>query len=889
MDRAAPSARDELFAFAAWRRVLSDRGAGVTATPEDYAALFPSARDAVLAELRGAGTPHEGVLGHYRLLREVARGGQAVVWLAEDLALHGRRVALKVVTLRGRASPAVALRLRREVELAARLEVDGVCPIYDAGNAGDVAWIAMRWVDGATLAQVLARAPGPPAPATLRERVALVERAARIVHAVHGQGVVHRDLKPSNIMVTPAGDPVVLDFGIARLLEDDPLALTATGLPLGTPAYMAPEQVHGHEGVDARADVWALGAILFECVTGQRPFHAPTPFLTQRAILEAAAPDARQLHRAVPRDLSVVIATALARELPHRYRTALDLAEDLRAVRECRTVLAKPASVATRLLRFARRSPVVFGLLLALFATVSAALGVALFLLRRADAEVARADRAQVAVERLTDLSRVRALVRELEEELAIDSRQLSKFAAWHVRADEVIKRLDEHRAALAALRREGNPVPASDPREAAARRARESKRLYLEETLIAHRERLTAAQGRNNPAETESARTALAAAEDLVARARARQHHPVHYEFADADAQVVHDATAELVAAIEALAEPRPGLSTALAERVLWRAADVVRKNSIDAHAEAWQAAIGRIGEASGRYRGLTITPQEGLVPLGPDPASGLEEFAHVSTGPLPQRDSSSGLLTGGDDAALVLVLVPGGEVRIGVLDGQPTPRVPPATVRLAPFFIGKHEVTQAQYLRIMWDLPSLQVAPWPTSPRHPVEHLQATQGELFARRLRLELPSEAQWEYACRAGTDTDWSCDHAALTTHANLGGEGRLQGAPPQHGTLAGPASVLARHHPVGQLLPNAFGLHDMHGNVREWTFDTVGDYGAIVDDGTGRRAPGALKSRVVRGGSFLTSANRARSWWREDEPPHHVLADVGIRVARGIDP
>ena len=209
-------------------------------------------------------------LGGYTLLRELGRGGQAVVWLAEDQGL-GRRVALKVLhepPPTGELPP----RFEREARATARLEHPAFCPIYEVGCDANAAWIAMRYVEGTNLSSWVEahREAEDFQPRLLR----LIERAARALQHAHEQGIVHRDIKPTNLLVTPDEDLAVLDLGVART-EDDDAPITRSGETFGTPSYMAPEQLRG-EAVGPQADVWSLGVTLHEAIAGERPFQGPT-------------------------------------------------------------------------------------------------------------------------------------------------------------------------------------------------------------------------------------------------------------------------------------------------------------------------------------------------------------------------------------------------------------------------------------------------------------------------------------------------------------------------------------------------------------------------------------------------------------------------------------
>ncbi|MCC6672593.1 MAG: serine/threonine protein kinase [Planctomycetes bacterium] len=333
-------------------------------------------------------------IGGYRLLRQIGSGGMGAVWLAEDPALR-RTVALKVLHEAALGSRRARARLHREALAAARLDHPCLCPVYEVGEVDGVPFLAMRHVPGHTLGALLAAAretrrdrvdldPGAraaPELAASGERpddalrtVTLVERVARGIHVAHLAGLVHRDLKPDNIMVEPDGNPVVLDFGLAQDTTTEE-RLTLSGDRLGTPAYMAPEQVDGRSGsIDARTDVYALGVVLHECLTLELPVQAANREDLYRAIRAGAAAEAARSARRVPRDLRAILATATAPEPARRYASALALAEDLARFRTRMPVLAHPAGPMLRARRWTQRNP------LAALVLATLTLGIALAL-----------------------------------------------------------------------------------------------------------------------------------------------------------------------------------------------------------------------------------------------------------------------------------------------------------------------------------------------------------------------------------------------------------------------------------------------------------------------------------------------------------------------------
>jgi serine/threonine protein kinase len=307
----------------------------------------------------------------YELRGELARGGMGVVYLARDRELD-RDVALKVIASEP-AEPRATARLRREARIIARLEHPGIVPVHDVGSLPDGrVFYAMKLVSGRRLDDLLR--VGVP----LRERLQLLLRICEPVAFAHAHGVIHRDLKPENVMVGRFGEVLVMDWGVARHREErrraghesggrsalpadpDP-SITAEGTVLGTPAYMAPEQGRGDvEQVDARADVYALGAILYFMLTGRPPGRRPaSPDASTRTWPRGARPlglaPPREITPDVPRPLEAVCLKALAEDPADRYGGVPDLAADLARFLEGEPVSAFPEGLARRASRLARR------------------------------------------------------------------------------------------------------------------------------------------------------------------------------------------------------------------------------------------------------------------------------------------------------------------------------------------------------------------------------------------------------------------------------------------------------------------------------------------------------------------------------------------------------
>jgi len=291
----------------------------------------------------------------YEVVRLVGRGGMGRVYEARHVGL-GRTVALKLLAHEADA-PSLA-RFRDEARAVARLGHAGVAQLYETGVAAGQPYYAQEFLAGGSLAEKYAGRPQPPA-----EAAALVEAVARAVEHCHSQGVVHRDLKPSNVMLAADGTPKVVDFGLAKLAAPSdssvkPDGLTRTGDVLGTPSYMAPEQASGVVStLGPRVDVYALGAVLYEALTGRPPFQAPSVLETLILVMATDPVAPRSLQPAVPRDLETVCLKCLEKSPARRYATAGALADDLRRFLAGESVTARPAGVAERASKWARRKP----------------------------------------------------------------------------------------------------------------------------------------------------------------------------------------------------------------------------------------------------------------------------------------------------------------------------------------------------------------------------------------------------------------------------------------------------------------------------------------------------------------------------------------------------
>ena len=383
--------------------------------PTDGVPTLPGAGDEVLA----AEGPRPGVPG-YQLLAVLGRGGMGVVYKARQVGLN-RLVALKMILGGAHAAPEDMVRFLAEAEAVAQLQHTNIVQIYQVGKQGDLPFFSLEYVEGGTLAERLAGVPQQP-----NDAARLVECLARAMHFAHQKGIVHRDLKPANILLASGGCeppdsavksggshpplalcvPKITDFGLAKRVEGDH-GLTRTGAVMGTPSYMAPEQAQGVKDVGPAADVYALGAVLYEMLTGRPPFRALTALDTVLQVLSSEPVPPTRLQPGVPRDLETVCLKCLQKDPNKRYASADELADDLQRFLTDRPVLARRTGTLERCRRWCRRNPMVASmtaalalllLLLALGASVAA-----LWLHRERDAALDSLKRAEDAERRRTE------------------------------------------------------------------------------------------------------------------------------------------------------------------------------------------------------------------------------------------------------------------------------------------------------------------------------------------------------------------------------------------------------------------------------------------------------------------------------------------------------
>jgi len=400
--------------------------------------------------------------GDYELLEEIGRGGQGVVYRARQKSLN-RTVALKVIGLGQWATQAHLKRFRREAEAAANLDHPCIVPIYEVGEREGSCYFSMKFIDGGQLDEVTKRQP-----ISARTAAELIAKLARTVHHAHEHGILHRDIKPGNVLLDRNGEPHLTDFGLARLVETES-TVTRTMEVLGTPSYMAPEQAVGNNARVSRAtDVYGLGAVFYQLLTGHPPFAGGTTFETVRLVLDTEPRQPRLWNPKIDRDLATICLKCLEKDPQRRYSSALALAEDLEHWLKHEPIRAKRSGVFTHGRKWLWRNPTTAGLIASL---VALAVGAGVIVWK--SELVRRPIPASIAVLPFLDLSQVKdqeyfcdGMSEEILDTLAkvdglrVVARTSSfSFKGKNVNVSEIRKKLNVENVLEGSLRREGNRI----------------------------------------------------------------------------------------------------------------------------------------------------------------------------------------------------------------------------------------------------------------------------------------------------------------------------------------------------------------------------------------------------------------------------------------------
>ena len=856
---------------------------------------------------------------------EVGRGGMGVVMRSWDSHLR-RQIATKVlINSEGADSGASKLdprRIRRfleEVQITGQLDHPGVVPVHELGfDDGGRLFFAMRLVKGRDLRTIIKLARNEEDNWNRTRALSALQRVCETMAFAHEHGVIHRDLKPANIMIGTHGETYVMDWGLAKVLEQNKLnvgtfhapgssvkeedrrgsfglesdaLLTTEGTVIGTPSYMSPEQARGElESVGPASDVYSVGAMLYHLLQGHPPFLEPGEQASGSQVLDRVlgGPPGRldSVKGSIPLELVAICERAMSRDPGERYPDMGKMANDLRAFLEGRVVTAYKTGAIAEFRTWVKRNrgmaaAIAIGFVIAIGGLINTAIVQA-----RSNRALASKNTELVDARAVAEFEAERA---KENEEHALASERIANEERTKVLRLADLEQVDE-------LRHSARKLYPARPRKLDEIKRWLNKANALAERLPVHRRDLKSLQ--------EAARNAQSAQSAVASSAGDESAPPLLFE--NNEQRWHHNQLVILTRELDELLKPVVGLRDEVSKRLEF--ASRVSELTVEGESAVrlWNRAIQSIQDPAEcpLYQGLVITPQLGLLPIGRSDHSGLWEFLLVETGRQPELQMDGSLLVN-EESGVVCVLLPGGRFEMGSrLPSSEHPlgspfvdpwgesiEKPVHAVELDPFFISKYELTQAQWNRLAGFNPSVCKAgssgamiesyTW----SNPVDNVTYFEATKILAQFGMSLPTEAQWEYSARAGTSSVfWNGDDSASMNGACNCADQTWASAPmsPQGKPHEPWTDSWIGSAPVGSYYPNPFGLHDTAGNLWEWCLDTTSSYATSVEVGTGLRYVGNNEYRIVRGGSFNERAVNLRNALREELVPEARSLDVGIR-------
>ncbi len=781
---------------------------------------------------REEATLRETLAGKYEIIRKLGSGGMATVYLAKEIALD-RMVAIKLLPKQFMRDAGFVKRFKSEAQIAANLEHPHIVRIYQISEENDQVFFVMSFVPGGSITDKIKEKGTIPIDDIIKWGMQTCDALA---HG-HANGVIHRDLKPDNVMLDRKEDVVVMDYGIARAGQGT--GLTQTGSVIGTPQYMSPEQARGTE-LDARSDIYSMGILLYQMATGELPFQATdAASLMYMHVHEAPEPpDAKNAK--VPVWLRNIILKCLAKNPADRFASADELKAAL-AEKYSPKLTTTPLAERDR-----KQKRMMFTAAAVIVVIAIAAIG---FLMRQRSLEKQQAEQARIEAEQQAEQARQQ----EIESAAEKDNQAFTQAETADTRESYNTylmlypdgRHVDEARAAIAA---------------------------------IAEREKTEAARQQQAQVESEEARQKRLAAEEERRRREAEEERARQDDAAYQQAMIA--STKQSFSTYLELYPEGRHRDEAMAKLTALDAAEAERMRR---EAEAASARDNQAYELASK----TNTKQSYNTYLMTYPNGRHASEAQAKIAAFDRKEAEAAKVrTALSAISLRMAPVPAGTFKMGSASGGGDEK-PVKDVTVSAFEISVTEISQSQYKAIMADNPSF----FKLDDNNPVEKVTWKDAITFCNKLSEEvglepcynlstgacdfsksgfrLPTESEWEYACRAGSGLEYTLGD----------GESALD--------RAGWYQRNSREttHPVGQKTANAFGLYDVHGNVWEWCNDWYAKnaYESMAaDNPTG---PARGDDKVVRGGSWLDGPNDCRSAKRRNFDPEKSYSDIGFRIVR----